>query len=254
VEAAAAVAATRAAVAAEVAARERLLRGEVRVPEDCNTLDKAVERVHGDYRLTTIIVGEGEHEIDGDYLEISSAMRIVGDPEVPREEIVIVGGIEFNKGIGMCHLQRLTLRSGGAGVFGWSSFTMKDVLVEKCGEFGVGAWGTGVVGRCTNVEVRQCRGSGVVAQWGASITLSGPKTTVHHNCTNGLGGDYGLVVAYNTSTIQLVFPLTIEQVSFDNGGGGDLGAAMGASTDQIGTKKNAAKKNPEKKAPNLRFF
>ena len=32
--------------------------GVVRVPEDC-TLNKAVERVHGDDRLTTIVVGKG---------------------------------------------------------------------------------------------------------------------------------------------------------------------------------------------------
>ena len=32
------------------------------------------------------------------YLKISSAMNIVGDPGVPKEKIVVVGGIEFKKG------------------------------------------------------------------------------------------------------------------------------------------------------------
>jgi hypothetical protein len=36
-------------------------RGEVRVPEECTTLKEAVGRVHGDDRLTTIVVGKGEH-------------------------------------------------------------------------------------------------------------------------------------------------------------------------------------------------
>ena len=150
----------------------------------------------------------------------------MGDPGVPKSEIVVVGGIVFKKGIqGNCHLQHLTLRQAKQyGVRGESSFTMEDVLVEQCEENGVFV-GTGVVGRCTNVEVRQCGWSGVAAYNGASITLIGAKTTVHHNCTKGGSKEYGLAV-YNSSssTIQLVSPLTKEQVSLDNGGGGNWGA------------------------------
>jgi len=121
-------------------------------------------------------------------------------------------------------------------VWGGSSFTLDDVLVEQCGHDGVCAIGTGVVGRCTNVEVRQCGESGVMAQSGASFTLIGAKTTVHHNCTTGISHEYGLKV-YNSSssTIQLVSPLTKEEVSFDNGGGGNWGAEQGAGINQIKT-------------------
>ena len=82
-------------------------------------------------------------------------MNIVGDPRVPKSEIVVMGCIWFNKGIqGNCHLQHLTLRQAkDCGVRGWSSFTMEDVLVEQC-RYGVLANGTGVVGKCTDVEVR----------------------------------------------------------------------------------------------------
>ena len=216
------------------------------VPVDCNTLKEAVDRVEwlrvcgGDDRLTTIVVGKGEHQIGHQYLVIRSAMNIVGDPGVPKSEIVVVGGIYFKEGIpGNCRLQHLTLRQAmGTGVWGESSFTMEDVLVEQCGS-GVLASGTGVIGRCTNVEVRQCGWSGVVAQWGASITLVGAKTTVQHNCTKGRSYDYGLNI-YNldyssSSTIQLVFPLTKEQVSLDNGGGGNWGAWNGGDISQIKT-------------------
>ena len=74
-------------------------------------------------------------------------------------------GIKFVKGIhGNCHLQHMTLRQAKmCGVDGYSSFTMEDVLVEQCSGSGVVAFGTGVVGRCTNVEVRQCGMSGVIA-------------------------------------------------------------------------------------------
>ena len=214
----------------------------VHVPGDCKTLKEAVERVHKDVRLTTVVVGKGEHQIDGMYLEIDSAMNIVGDPGVPKSEIVVVGGIEFKHGIaGICHLQNLTLRLAmDCGVIGMSSFTMDDVLVEQCRGFGVSADGPGVVGRCTDVEVRQCGQSGVCAEGGASITLIGAKTMVHHNCTRGSSNRYGLEVSDSSSygfssTIQLVSPLTKEQVSLDNGGGGNWGATFGADVNQIKT-------------------
>ena len=69
------------------------------VPVDCKTLKEAVDRVHEEDRLTTIVVGKGEHQIDGNYLRIASAMHIVGDPGVVKEEIVVVGGICFKEGI-----------------------------------------------------------------------------------------------------------------------------------------------------------
>ena len=59
-------------------------------PEDCSTLKEAVKMVEKDDHLTTIVVGKGRHQIRGNYLEISSAMNIVGDPGVPKEEIVVV--------------------------------------------------------------------------------------------------------------------------------------------------------------------
>jgi hypothetical protein len=223
------------AAAAALAARRR---GEVRVPEDCTTLKEAVDRVHGDNRLTTIVlVGKGEHQIIGNCLEISSAMNIVGDPGVAKEKIVVVGGIYFKEGIqGNGHLQHLTLRQAKwNGVFGHSSFTMKDVLVEQCDGHGVVASGPGVVNRCTNVEVRQCGRSGVLAHNGASITLIGAKTAVHHNCTNGYSEEYGLTVYGSSSTIQLVSPLTKEQVALDNGGGGNWGAENGGRVRKIKT-------------------
>ena len=213
-------------------------KASVRVPEDCKTLKKAVKRVHRDDRLTTIVLGKGKHVVkvvkskygsEKNTLEIPSAMSIVGDPGVPRSEIVVVGGIWFNGGIpGNFHLQHMTLRRANqCGMYGCSSFSMEDVLVEQAGECGVFVYGTGGVGRCTNVEVRRCGSSGVLAAKGASITLIGAKTTVHHNCTRGNSYDYGLQVKGSSATIRLVSPLTKEQVSLDNGGGGNWGARYG---------------------------
>jgi len=234
----AAAAAEMAEAAAAAAVAAAVARGEVRVPEDCKTLMEAVAQVHRDDRWTTIVLGQGEHHIDGNILKISSAMHIVGNPGVAKEKIVVLGGIVFEHGIqGNCHLQHLTLRQAeGNGVIGWSSFTMDDVLVEQCCGHGVLVYGTGVVVRCISVEVRQCGCSGVFAYNGASITLIGAKTTVHHNCTKGGSDEYGLNVDFSwSSTIQLAYPLTKEHVARENGGGGNWGAGEGGRLKQIKT-------------------
>ena len=82
--------------------------------------------------------------------------------------------------------------------------------------------------------MRQCGYGGVVATNGGSLTLIGVKTTVHHNCTKGWCDCYGLKVFGSSSTIQVIFPLTKEQVSIDNGGGGNLGVYR-AGINQIKT-------------------
>ena len=204
--------------------------------KQCTTLKDAVKKVHEQPSLTTIVLGKGHHKVkvgqsftnDSKSLKIASVMQIVGDPRVVKEDIIVACGIMLEKEIqGNCHLQHLTLRQAKeTGVLGLSSFTMDEVLVEQCGGYGVVAFGTGVVGRCTDVEVRQCGFSGVSASDGASITLIGAKTTVHHNCTKANSRSYGLLVSgSSSSTIQLVAPLTKEQVATDNGGGGNWGDA-----------------------------
>ena len=77
---------------------------------------------------------------------------------MPKEKTVVVGGIVFKGSIQeRCHLQHPALRQAKAsGEGGWSPFTMDDVLVEQSAAAGVFAVGTGVVGRCTNVKMRQC--------------------------------------------------------------------------------------------------
>ena len=208
------------------------------VPVDCNTLQEAVYKVHKEVCLTAIVLMKGEHEINGNCLEIPSAMNIVGDPSVSKEKIVVLGGIRFKKGMqGNCHLQHLILRQAKeTGVLGLSSFTMDEVLVEQCGGYGVIAYGTGVVGRCTNVKVHQCGWGGMSARDGGSVTLIGARTTVHHNCTHENSGNFGLeVFGSSLSTIQLVSPLTKEHVAVDNGGGGNWGADEDGNINQIKT-------------------
>jgi hypothetical protein len=60
------------------------------------------------------------------------------------------------------------------------------------------------------------------------------NSTIHQNKTNSL--EYGLkVFASTSSTIQLVSPLTKEQVAVDNGGGGNWGGGYMADISLINT-------------------
>ena len=59
---------------------------------------------------------------------------------------------------------------------------------------------------------------------------------MHHNCTLGLSDDYGLQVRGSSSpTVQLVYPLTKEQVALDNGEGGNWGTESDGDIKQIKT-------------------
>ena len=196
----------------------------VRVPEDCKTLKEAVRTVEQDPRITTIVLGKGEHQIDGNYLEISSAMNIVGDPGVPKEEIVVVGGIQFKKGIqGNCHLQHLTLRQAkDSGVVGgpllrWKMSLWNSVVVMVWLRMVLASSEDVPTWKCANVDGVEC-----CIRW-----------CLHHidRCQDdgapqlykGDSGSYGLAVYGSSSTIQLVSPLTKEQVSTRQRWGWQLG-------------------------------
>ena len=112
--------------------------------------------MHEDDRLTTIVVGKGEHKIDGDPVHV-----------VSKEEIVVLGGISFESSIhrfgiqggykSKCGLQNMTIRDAKQhGVIAGSLITMKDVIVEQCECTGVVAVSINFFGKCTNVQVRQC--------------------------------------------------------------------------------------------------
>lgn len=207
----------------------------IHVPEDC-TIKEAVEKVGKSCSLTTIVVGKGKHNLadvaDTQHcIEINTPMNIVGATNVSKENIILHGGVVIQSSEGNVHLQHMTLRqSNECGVLGRSSFSMEDMIVEHCGFHGVAALDTNAEGRCTNVEVRHCKWSGVCASNGGSLTLMGSKTTIHDNCTSGKCNSFGLKV-HGSSLVQLVFPLTKETVSINNGGGGNFNGDM----DQIKT-------------------
>jgi hypothetical protein len=166
--------------------------------------------------INKIIIGRGTHRVDKDigqrkecYLHINSPNMIIsGDPNVPKEDIIIDGGIYVNQtGVQISNIS-IGHRHGTA-IYGEKSYALNNVTVLKS-DFGIGAGGGHVIATCNNVEVKYCTSSGVVALNNGTIVLMGLKTIVHR-CFFGLDLFGGV-----SSKILLVSPLTKETVSINN--------------------------------------
>ena len=92
--------------------------------------------------------------------------------------------------------------SDGVIGFGDASFTMENMVVEK---FRRGVTAHSTIGKIHNVEVKECTESGIRCIKSGTITISGEHSSVHHNY-------WGLSAQVSPSTINLVHPLTIENV------------------------------------------
>ena len=213
------------------------------VPEDYRTLNEGYKRIEQSKgAVTTIVLGPGDHVVDEDedeygmnYLNIKCPVNIVGSRDVlDKSKIVVVGGFKITaNGV---HVEHLTIRhKSGHGVWGKSSCTLTDLMIDQC-KWGVSASGSDAVLNCTNIMVSKCIYSGVVADRGGTIILRGNRTLITDNCLDGWSLHYGLDVHGPSSKIQIVKPLTKEAISKGNKGGGDWGAdRYSATLNQIET-------------------
>ena len=168
-------------------------------------------------------------------MNIKCPVNIVGSRDVlDKSKIVVVGGFKITaNGV---HVEHLTIRgSKYSGVYGKSSCTLTDLMIDQCGGDGVFAYGSDAVLNCTNIMVSKCICSGVSAGNGGTIILRGNGTLITDNCLYGNSSSYGLRVVGPSSKIQIVKPLTKEAISKGNKGGGNWGANSGATLDQIET-------------------
>ena len=219
------------------------------VPEDYRTLNEGYARIEQSKgAVTTIVLGPGDHVVEeytddyGDtvnYLNIKCPVNIVGSRDVlDKSKIVVVGGFKITaNGV---HVEHLTIRhKKGDGVYGKSSCTLTDLMIEqcRCGVWAVWAYGSDAVLNCTNIMVSKCINSGVYAQSGATIILRGNRTLITDNCLDGRSYNYGLTVYGPSSKIKIVKPLTKEAISKGNGFVERLnwGARCGAKLNQIET-------------------
>ena len=63
---------------------------------------------------------------------------------------------------------------------------------------------------------------------GGLMTIDGNDSTIHHNCTGGHSGNYGLD-SESSSSIHIK-SLTIQSISTNNGGGGNYCTGSGYGT------------------------
>ena len=97
------------------------------------------------------------------------------------------------------------------------------------------AGGSLVFARCTNIIVRRCERSGVLASRGGSIIIDETDSFIHENCTEGNSDKYELAVEYPSSKVQIISPLTKEFISKRSKGSGNWGATSDADVvNQIG--------------------
>ena len=225
------------------------------VPEECSTLEEAVKVARKNHHIQTISIDSGEYTImDTDknghhYLNIDFRIDIVGrrasksnkmtgiaSGSNKSKKIIILGGIKIKPHIEeTVGFKNITVRHlEDDGIVGYSRFTVEDVIIEQCN--GVGMWveGESCVVVCKNIEIRQCKSSGLDAVDGANVTFMGKRTSIHDNCTNGQTNEYGLNCgncAY--SKILFVHPLTKETAVVNNGGGGNWGNGGGSGADGV---------------------
>jgi len=188
-----------------------------------NSLSNAVKEAKKN-GITDIYLLNGTHDEKGErYVTIDYSVSIIGES---REHCVVMGGLKMNGNEeDDVNVSNLTLRgSKGTGVYGCygASIHLDNVSVENSGSKGVAVFRTK---RSTmkNCNVSHSKFSGLHVWDGGLMTIDGNATTIHHNCTEGRGYNYGLDTGNPSSSIHLASSLTIETISKNNGGGGNCG-------------------------------
>ena len=227
----------------------------VRVPEECRTLEEAMERVklshhhhvghpngHLNVVITTIRLARGTHEVKGHYHTTASVddhyvridqgwdIEICGAGE--KETIVFGGGfLVTNRDRSITEgseqerekekivtLRDLTiLRATSSGVLNKSGLPLRviNVTIEECGQHGLWAY-DGATVDATNVTISKSGESGARVESGGSLVLRGVRTSVNGNGRNGTAYSYGVCVSEEGSTITVVSPLTKEVACTNN--------------------------------------
>ena len=138
--------------------------------------------------------------------------------------------IRGKKSEGIVEIEDLTIKgakSTGLYAEGGMKVIMRGCTVEDCG--GNGVYTSGADISCDDLQVVGCGLSGVWAGNNSTIMLSGQGTSIQGNGTKGNSDSYGLATSSNCK-IQLVLPLTKEEISTNNGGGGNWGVSFGKGT------------------------
>ena len=202
------------------------------------SLVNRLEELRGDEESSgnvpsVLFIEEGEYGGEGKYVKVKKPLSIIG---AGRGKTALIGVglmIEGNKSEGIVQIEELLIKGGEeSGLLAWKGMNviMTDSSVESCQGSGVRAAGADI--SCEDLQVVSCGLSGVFANGNATITLSGQGTSIQGNVTKGRSNYYGLHAysgsphAYSgRSKIQVIAPLTYEEISTNNGGGGNWGVS-----------------------------
>ena len=206
---------------------------------------------------SVLFIEEGEYGADGENVRVKISLSIYG---AGREKTTLVGvglyiGDQLQPDLnwnddGIVEIGDLTIQGGkgdGLSAACGMNVTLRRISIVDCQGCGLMAVSGGYIS-CDDLQVIGCGKSGVVANYKAIITLSGEGTSIqgngllrpedvepHFNYRYRIGYRiyYGLHANGSSSKLQLVVPLTKEQVSTNNGGGGNWGGDKGSTIDQV---------------------
>ena len=202
---------------------------QLNVPADFISIEEALRHAkRSNGTINTIHIQDGNHEVLQNILKIDIPIRIVGESETGT---VVQGGVQIQSNDIGCTVALQNLSIIGSSVSGvWNQgqgrLVMVSCTVKDCNGHGIEVWRR-AKGILTNVIVRGCKGSGIVAKSGATIEISGDRSrSVIGNCTKNRCDDFGLNVKGSASKIFVVGSLlTKEKIAEENGGGGNFGGS-----------------------------
>jgi len=174
--------------------------------------------------MTCLVLAKAKYTYSGKNLTLPKPIKICG--QGIGETILDGFGLKItgSKSNGSVVIEDLSIQRGmGMGLYansGGMDLIVRRCNVKKCG-MGVSAQEAHI--SCDDVQVVGCTHSGVLAQYGGTVKLSGENTRIEGNVTSGDSGSYGLWARYSSSKIQIVTPLTKDTISINNGGGGNCG-------------------------------
>ena len=174
--------------------------------------------------MECLVLVKGRYTYRGHYLKLPKPIKICG--QGIGETILdgfglFIGGSKSN---GSVVIEDLSIQGGeeyGLCAKNGMDLIVRRCKVEKCQVGGVVANNAHI--SCDDVQVVGCLYSGVIAQGGGTVKLSGETTRIEGNVTNGNSRNYGLRTDSSSSKIQIVTPLTKDTISFSNRGGGNWG-------------------------------
>ena len=179
--------------------------------------------------MECLVLAKGRYTYSGGaFLELPKSIKICG--QGIGETILDGFGLKIkgSKSNGSVVIEDLSIQGGmGNGLRAWSGMDLivRRCKVEKCQGYGVYADNAHI--SCDDVQVVGCGRSGVLAQNGGTVKLSGETTRIEGNVTSGRSNRYGLCTDGSSSKIQIVTPLTKDTISFSNGGGGNWSGRSG---------------------------